>query len=372
MKITESVNTDPLLSPAKTSRASALERMSAKKTTVNGNVVNNRNPRNERPLSRKQFPPNGKHEAGQRQVQVEQGKEIVNTSPKKRATPSLSLTSPPLSNPSAARSEPRGTPPPPDLNVGGGTLNAAGASARVSRRSRGSVSYAEPSLRDKMRRPTKELVDAVVTDDRAQITKVREKGPRSESTQNVFKSVAVKQEASEEDRDWRTLPSANSIESRISVFDEDQMDPLSGKTVAESPKEISSTILPNRSSGDSAMNNIERSEESMRSVSNAGSTIATLVSWTQKPKKSEQGNEKSMNGTGDIFELHSSSPTEMAATSAGAIRKGSRRHSSTSGIGEFRKATTGVNESGFRGRERKKESSRPGTGGAQGSRGRNR
>ena len=47
------------------------------------------------------------------------------------------------------------TPPPPDL---GGASSSFG---RSSRRARGSVSYAEPNLRDKMRRPGKELVDAV-------------------------------------------------------------------------------------------------------------------------------------------------------------------------------------------------------------------
>ena len=48
------------------------------------------------------------------------------------------------------------TPPPPDLS---GSSSSFG---RASRRLRGSVSYAEPNLRDKMRRPGKAMVDAVV------------------------------------------------------------------------------------------------------------------------------------------------------------------------------------------------------------------
>lgn len=47
------------------------------------------------------------------------------------------------------------TPPPADISYGGDA-------SRPSRRNRTAVSYAEPNLRDKMRRPTKELVDAVV------------------------------------------------------------------------------------------------------------------------------------------------------------------------------------------------------------------
>ncbi|CAK7274097.1 hypothetical protein SEPCBS57363_005985 [Sporothrix epigloea] len=48
----------------------------------------------------------------------------------------------------------RDTPPPADTFLQGET-------SRPNRRSRASVSYAEPNLRDKMRRPTKELFDAV-------------------------------------------------------------------------------------------------------------------------------------------------------------------------------------------------------------------
>lgn len=51
--------------------------------------------------------------------------------------------------------EPRSdTPPPAEISLGGET-------SRPSRRNRTAVSYAEPNLRDKMRRPTKELFDAV-------------------------------------------------------------------------------------------------------------------------------------------------------------------------------------------------------------------
>lgn len=53
---------------------------------------------------------------------------------------------------SAARGD---TPPPADIS-------SRGEAARPSRRNRTAVSYAEPNLRDKMRRPGKELVDAVV------------------------------------------------------------------------------------------------------------------------------------------------------------------------------------------------------------------
>ncbi|KAL1850189.1 hypothetical protein Daus18300_012989 [Diaporthe australafricana] len=49
---------------------------------------------------------------------------------------------------------PRDTPPPADIS-------SYGETSRPSRRVRASVSYTEPNLRDKMRRPTKEMLDAV-------------------------------------------------------------------------------------------------------------------------------------------------------------------------------------------------------------------
>lgn len=55
---------------------------------------------------------------------------------------------------SAKDASARDTPPPADISVHGET-------SRPSRRARAAISYAEPNLRDKMRRPTKELYDAV-------------------------------------------------------------------------------------------------------------------------------------------------------------------------------------------------------------------
>jgi hypothetical protein len=67
----------------------------------------------------------------------------------------LSPTSPePLPSLDEARGD---TPPPADITV-------EGEMTRPSRRNRTAISYAEPNLRDKMRRPTKDLIDAVAAD----------------------------------------------------------------------------------------------------------------------------------------------------------------------------------------------------------------
>ncbi|KAH8899546.1 hypothetical protein GQ53DRAFT_315182 [Thozetella sp. PMI_491] len=64
------------------------------------------------------------------------------------------MASPDTPDRSARRDGARDTPPPADIS-------SKGEISRPSRRARSAISYAEPNLRDKMRRPTKELFDAV-------------------------------------------------------------------------------------------------------------------------------------------------------------------------------------------------------------------
>lgn len=74
-------------------------------------------------------------------------------------TPALEhIFSPPTTESSTSRIESKDTPPPGDLS------NGTSMTARPSRRARPQVSYKEPPLNTKMRRPGKELVDAVNAD----------------------------------------------------------------------------------------------------------------------------------------------------------------------------------------------------------------
>lgn len=76
--------------------------------------------------------------------------------PHEPATPSADpyIASPSTPETKSTFDNPGDTPPPVDISVYGET-------SRPSRRVRAAISYAEPSLRDKMRRPTKQLYDAV-------------------------------------------------------------------------------------------------------------------------------------------------------------------------------------------------------------------
>jgi hypothetical protein len=73
-------------------------------------------------------------------------------------TPAVeAIFSPPTTEPSTSRPESKDTPPPGDLSA----ADQIGA-ARPGRRARPQVSYKEPSLHTKMRRPDAKLVDAIV------------------------------------------------------------------------------------------------------------------------------------------------------------------------------------------------------------------
>ncbi|CVL04431.1 uncharacterized protein FPRN_00342 [Fusarium proliferatum] len=130
----------------------------------------------------------------------------------------------PNSPDTAASQEPGrgGTPPP-------GDVNASREPARPSRRNRTAVSYAEPNLRDKMRRPTKEMLDAVAGEGKyARRSSVAEQAPDTTRT---------KRESSTEES-WKNLPNTNAANTENepgSIPDS----PLAGKgSSPEIPKPI--------------------------------------------------------------------------------------------------------------------------------------
>ncbi|KAF7953312.1 hypothetical protein EAE96_006523 [Botrytis aclada] len=106
----------------------------------------------------------------------------------------IDIFSPLSSHPSTnVRVESRDTPPPSEMRE-----SAEGQ--RPSRRARSSISYAEPNLRDKMRRPGKEFVNAVTADGKLRANRVDEEaGPTTISK--------IKAEPGSEDA-WKQLSTA--------------------------------------------------------------------------------------------------------------------------------------------------------------------
>ncbi|KAL2071516.1 hypothetical protein VTL71DRAFT_12751 [Oculimacula yallundae] len=220
--------------------------------------------------------------------------------------------SPELSQPpSTAKAESRDTPPPSDLEVGG-------EPHRPSRRARGSVSYAEPSLRDKMRRPTKDLVDAVTRDEKARnAVKLEE--------QNAA-ALKIKAEPDADDA-WKSMPIASSATVENS--------PLRNKTPG--PELLPSSITTHRKRRESILNQTDRDIPK----STSAGAIAALLAETRRAKAAAREKERAIENEAavtkglanlDIYEFRGSSPSSAEAPTVmikeeKAPMRVSRRHS---------------------------------------------
>lgn len=140
------------------------------------------------------------------------------------------------------------------------------------------MSYVQPNLRDKMRRPTKELVDAVGAEERARIAKAEG---------NVSKPVFIKQE---EDADaipaWKTnAPINNQTTTRP-----EPTSPLDNKIGAsELP---ASVITERRRRTFVPAPNDDATADPAKPASGAASAIAALTAAAQRSKRREVEEEK--------------------------------------------------------------------------------
>jgi hypothetical protein len=214
------------------------------------------------------------------------------------------------------RVESRDTPPPTDL-----VTEADGQ--RPSRRVRGAVSYAEPNLRDKMRRPTKELVDAVGKDGKPP----REHAIKAEG--EIAQEPVIKPEL-EADVVWKEIPVAPSTTVQNNT---------SGCKTS-SNELLPSNITTHRRRRESLLNKVDL--DSARPGSSTA--IATLLAETRKAKaaaREKAAAEKVEDGelavikdlaALDIYEFKGSSPAEQitkqaAVTGKVAVPRLSRRQS---------------------------------------------
>ncbi|KAJ3480274.1 hypothetical protein NLG97_g8111 [Lecanicillium saksenae] len=126
--------------------------------------------------------------------------------------------------PSALEEQQRDTPPPGDIGF-------MGEASRPSRRSRAAISYAEPNLRDKMRRPRDEKFDAVSGE-----------GKSRRFSQSEISSLDVKRESGGSDS-WQKLPAAHPRISELSTGSA-PVSPLSDR--ASSPKDLPASVQAGR------------------------------------------------------------------------------------------------------------------------------
>ncbi|TQV91694.1 shugoshin-like protein [Cordyceps javanica] len=118
----------------------------------------------------------------------------------------------------------RDTPPPTDIG-------SSGEASRPSRRSRAAISYAEPNLRDKMRRPRNETFDAVSGE-----------GKSRRFSHSELSTLDIKRESSGSES-WKKAPAAHQRVSELSA-EGVSVSPLSGH--AQQPHELPSTVQADR------------------------------------------------------------------------------------------------------------------------------
>ena len=254
------------------------------------------------------------------------------------------LFSPISTNPSTAKEGPKDTPPPTDLGFSSSTV--AEQTGRHARRARAAVNYAEPSLNTKMRRPTKELADAV---DRAG-RPIAGVITTSNSRENHIK---VKREYDEPNDLWKQVPSIN--KTGIGRPGEEPGSPLSSKrapvdveptearvrtkiegkkyslpTAAESepdvrPRSASSSVSLIGSIGISAAGGKRKSRQSSAPslTSMTGATASELLANRRKPDLPATTDKEDKRDSLAIFDFTESSPSDLNPQRSSSVRASS-------------------------------------------------
>ncbi|KAF2273207.1 uncharacterized protein EI97DRAFT_384069 [Westerdykella ornata] len=230
----------------------------------------------------------------------------------------VDIFSPHSDKPSTSRPETKDTPPPADLNSNDQT-------GRPSRRARPQVSYKEPSLNTKMRRPGKELVDAVVATNR-----------RS----SVEPTSTVKREPEEHNSGWKRLPSVQGHESEAAEAGSPLREKLGrrdatqqGDTAPDPPRLNSSAASNAISALISATSTARRKTTAVSSAAPETHNVPAPVA--SKPLTAPDGGARATAEKTDdlaIFDFTDSSPNDpplsrQRADLAKGLKTG-RRHSS--------------------------------------------
>jgi hypothetical protein len=213
----------------------------------------------------------------------------------------LDLFSPLSSQPSTDRRGLRDTPPPPELDPTTSTGDTLTGAGRGGRRARGNVSYAEPNLRDKMRRPTKDLVDAVTGEGRnRKSTSIKPEAARSDSEgpagSDTMRTVIIRKDDTAESS-WKHLPS---LETREQEYRAGATSPLTGKTASEEDQRLPLTITTDRRRRQSALSRddaVLKSAEiqpASASASASAVTISTLIASSKRAKENERRKQQSI------------------------------------------------------------------------------
>lgn len=350
------MNTDPVLSPVKISRLAEGEKIKPPKPNMPTKPRDRARARDQ-PASQRFARP---AKVQQAEVQAPDAKattqsvtelsKIPPEPPEPPAASSLDTFSPEGSEPPATRPESRDTPPPGDLDPETANTSTFGSMGRASRRPRCSVSYAEPNLRDKMRRPTKELVDAVAAEERRQqkrTLKSEEDAIEAEplitgEAPSKMRTVTVKKESTADySLDWKALPVKKGESIRDNV-EADPPSPLSNKAPAAKP-DLPPSVVTERRRRPSMLERDKSGVGGGQQGFGASSAIAALI--TEHPKNRSRGDSvlidklkhtSKHSEAPEVYDIQGSSPADTEDTTAktgeskATVARSSRRHSSIS------------------------------------------
>lgn len=325
-ELLESVNTDPVHSPAKVRKSIVGDK------PADGKDHTSKKPKEQEQPKAKSFSRKNDR-ATKKAVSNEVASPLAQVTATRPETPAsfpVDTLSPHSSERSSSRPKSQDTPPPPDLDSGTTTFGTLG---RGTRRPRSSVSYTEPNLRHKMRRPTKELVDAVGADDRLQLIKVEELKPASADAEKAkIRALKVKREDTDEGTSsaWKKLPLSINEGRQYATHDVEAAGPLDirSQSVIQLPDTVAFVKGPH--SSDASADLESRASSASGSTSTRTRTIATLVAASQRARRHENDSlDERAREAKDLFELHTSSPTDVVANeNSTAPARASRRHSS--------------------------------------------
>ena len=335
----KSANTDPQ-SPAKLKNAKTSNEPIATKENL-AQKIRDRSQQKEKPRTKTPL------EAARLIVEPTRVKEpdaLASHEPETPAPAGLDLLSPTSTEPSA-RQEGRGdTPPPPDLGPGTGT----GSFGRASRRPRGSISYAEPNLRDKMRRPTKELVDAVGAEERAR----QARAIKMDGIESALANIKL-EDGTEPVANWQNVAFGDSQAQKERQRAENAS-PL-GKKAPAPPSDLPSSVITNRRRRPSVLprTDDDSSEPANSTTSGAASTIAALAKprrrhdQTDSVDKSQQAVGQVCSDRTSIFDFTGSSPDASGKSlenkeEASRTSRSARRHSSVPALSDHGKGSLAI------------------------------
>ncbi|RYP06381.1 hypothetical protein DL765_009505 [Monosporascus sp. GIB2] len=158
---------------------------------------------------------------------------------------------PPSAATTAREEEVCDTPPPLDIS-------SRGETTRGSRRTRPAVSYAEPNLRDKMRRPTKQLLDAVAGEGKS-LQMRRVSSSSSQSRQSELPTPASASSSSSAVRSsgpvvasprlaavWKNIPDASAAEATDNMPPSPLARKTAGRTSPPRGSDLPTTVVTDR------------------------------------------------------------------------------------------------------------------------------